>query len=433
MSNQPYDIDPLILQYGELPTRKRGLDDCFIGQGPLMEFSFQSGQPLNDWTITQASSAKFVPQNGYLSVISDAADKVTSKITRPFTTENGSVSLSFSLKVEECSNSKELALLFLKDGSNFLNFSFPVQNQVQFNVDTGDDLTARGSSSFEAGVEYKYVVVIGQGSMKVWQDNKLVLTYGGFNPPSEFYFGVNTSTNLELSNIRVIIGPVGNIQTKRSQPQAESSSYKNYVSQNKDDLKELLDEIKSASSNLLSLLSNISITPWSIFWGIDPGQDIKNEVNSISNNQKVRSLNTRLRNNNAVPSQEGNIAFFIGNYTTFSAVVTLGGSLGYYLNLNSDGSVDGFFAFTPFGGLVTNIGVSTGLQLGIFGGKADNYSGWGSYFGIDMGEAVDFSAGIAGLVPWNSNVYGGYFDVGYGASFLPFDISGGIAYTVKLN
>jgi hypothetical protein len=50
-----------------------------------------------------------------------------------------------------------------------------------------------------------------------------------------------------------------------------------------------------------------------------------------------------------------------------------------------------------------------------------------------MGEAVDFSAGIAGLVPWNSNVYGGYFDVGYGASFLPFDISGGIAYTVKLN
>ena len=104
MANQPYDIDPLILQYGQLPTRKRGVDDCFIGQGTPIIFDFLKGQPLNAWTVDQAHGYTVVPQEGYLNVTWD--EKNANKnarsfpfISRPFSIINGSVSIAFTFKM----------------------------------------------------------------------------------------------------------------------------------------------------------------------------------------------------------------------------------------------------------------------------------------------------------------------------------------------
>lgn len=402
-----------------------------MGFGVPVAFEFSEG-PLGDaWTTSLGPGSSVEQVDGVLhySVTKgfEAGGAASAYLVDPFTLIDSSVTFSFALRSQGVDFIKLMGNLVVSpSGGGYFIESATQNDSIGFTRISNDQTW------------HKIVVTFSRTGVTLWEDGTQVFDTPLFKTETwdsvatQFGARINDDGDsyFEIKDLSVLVGTLKRAQLTRSATGYGVTAYNN-LAPKLADLKPALEGLQTSLSNLTNLLMNFQVTPWNVFWGIDPSPEITAELTNFL--QGGEFANIALATRTIVSDARKPATYYVGAGVAVTAGIQAGGSLGFLIDTDLDNHYKSHkFVFVVNGGLETNIGVGAALQFSYSPGVAESYTGFGAYVQIVGGELGTIGGGWQGNVLWNDDNSGPMFSLGVGGSVLPGDIGGGVLYVTQL-
>lgn len=331
----PYGIDPNILQYSTLTPRSE--PGTGIGFGVPRSFPFKEGQPLgSDWSLTTGPWS-VVPHDGFLRFQGQgrSGENAQATIVRPFTLNQTSVTIAFSLRVNQVSINSSGGFLFgfapglILDWGGIDGVTNP--NSFYGYVNQDSSFVRLAPSAIKAdGAWHRIVVNIQPGTVMLWEDDQLVFTWSPTPPlcdEVQAYFSIGTSgasASLDVGDCTVLVGTTQRLRLRMAN--SDTTIFRSKLSYLYD-LASLLPDVLSAAKPITDSLRNTHVGPSSLFWGLDFDSSIQQAARNLPNDQRVnRLMEAATRGANVTSASSP--TFYVGISMSASLIVSGGYNLG---------------------------------------------------------------------------------------------------------
>lgn len=436
----PYGVDPNILQHSTLTPRSE--PGTGIGFGVPRSFPFKEGQPLgSDWSLTTGPWS-VVPHDGFLRFQGHGktGENAQATIVRPFTLNQTSVTIAFSLRVNQVSINSSGGFLFgfapglILDWGGIDGVTNPNSSYGYVNQDSS--FVRLAPSAIKAdGTWHRIVVNIQPGTVMLWEDDQLVFTWVPTPPLGDevqAYFSIGTSgasASLDVGDCTVLVGTTQQLRLRMAN--SDTATFRGKLPYLQD-LASLLPDVLTAAKPITDSLYSKPVGPGSLFWGLDFDSSIQQAARSLPNDQRVNRL-VAAATRGANVTSASSPTFYIGISLSASFLLSGGYSLGFLIGTGR--TAYNLAVLTLNGGGVLNAGLQGTVEVAVFWQEPSFFLGLGAYEQIDGGEFFQGSVGASGNVPLDLSNWsncGPAINFGVGLSVSPVDIAAGLSYAWRM-
>lgn len=443
-------LDPQVLPYVDVSPRVgRSLDENRpgIGLGAPQHFRFTPGMSMQgpDWqvaTTNEHAGWSVTAQAGFMRFTLIATPKgwLSASTRQSFANTEGSVSIGFRLRVTALQNAPiqlwlagGVILLLWPNGTAWYTLGAPTQPPVAFSGVRAD------------GQWHDILISVTPTAVAVWEGDQQRFVQSATPGPSiapvftaVVVADLITDAMLDVSDLVVVSGTDKQVRPSRGLLDGADGGL-TQASAMATAVQAQLPGLRDAATPLANILhsTNISWSDW--FWGRDVDPAMQQGVNGLVADPRTQAyLNavTGYQTAHLTPALSRPFTVCLSVGVTFSALVSVSGTVGLNINLTNGGCQ---LVTTASGGVAFNLSIGFGLEALLFPRGLPDALGWFFTAKATVGEGVNFGIGVAGGIPLQlpalgvAGNMGLTLGIGIGAGVLPVELAAGVSYTWPLS